>query len=571
MVLCWGGVPSLYSIRAVAAVLAVVVPLSAFAQDGRQAAPASSPSSSTPIQFTVFRRAIPIASEQVSVERTAEGWEISGSGRTGSPPNIATRRLHLRYDADWRPLGLTLDVTIGTEVSGLRTAVTGTSARNEITTGTDTTEKTDTIDPQAILLPNPLFASYEALAARLQTTSPGVSIPAYVAPQGSLSIDVREVTSERIQTLARIIEARLSRITLRAEGAPPLDLEVWGDESGRLLRISVPSQALEVMREDIASVSTRRVVVSRDNDELVRIPGNGFSLAGTVSKPANTRPGARLAAAVLVAGSGPVDRDETVAGVPIFGQLADTLADAGLIVVRYDKRGVGQSGGRPEAATLEDYADDLRSVVRFMSERRDVDRNRLVVIGHSEGGAVAMLAAARENRIKGLALLASIGSTGAEFNMAQVTRSLERSNRSVAERQATIDLQKKIQAAVLGRGTWDGVPEAFRAQADTPWFRSFLAFDPARQIRDIDQPILVVQGLLDTQVDPSNADRLEKLARTRDRDKVVEVVKVPGVNHLLLPATTGEVDEYASLRDQQVSPAVSTAVAGWIQKIFRSR
>jgi len=376
---------------------------------------------------------------------------------------------------------------------------------------------------------------------------------------------------ERIQTLARVIEARLSRITMRAEGAAPLDVEVWGDEAGRLLRVSVPSQALEIMREDVASVSTRRVVASRDTDELVRMPGNGFSLAGTVSKPPKPRPGARLPAAVLVSGSGPVDRDETVAGVPIFGQLAGALADAGFIVVRFDKRGVGQSGGRPEAATLEDYAEDLRAVVRFMSERRDVDRDRLVVIGHSEGGAIGMLAAAREDRIKGLVLLASIGSTGAELNMAQVTRALERSNRSAAERQATIDLQKKIQAAVLGSGTWDGVPEAFRAQADTPWFRSFLAFDPARHIRDIDQPILVIQGLLDTQVDPSNADRLETLARTRDRDKVVEVVKVPGINHLLLPATTGDVDEYASLRDLQISPAISTAVAGWIQKVFRSR
>ena len=62
---------------------------------------------------------------------------------------------------------------------------------------------------------------------------------------------------------------------------------------------------------------------------------------------------------MLVAGSGPVDRDETVAGIPIFGQLASALADAGYLVVRYDKRGVGQSGGRPESATLSDYAEDV--------------------------------------------------------------------------------------------------------------------------------------------------------------------------------------------------------------------
>ena len=564
MVLCWRRVPSLHSIRGAAAVLAAALPLTAAAQDTTQT-PASAPT-----QFTVFLRAMPIASEQVSVERTADGWEITGSGRAGSPPNVVTRRLRLRYDAEWKPLELSLDVTTNTEVTGLRTTVSGTSARNEINAGGTPSEKTDTIDSASILLPNPLFASYEALAARLQTAAAGASIAAYVAPQGSITIEVREVSSERIQTLARVIDARLSRLTMRSTGASPLDVDIWSDETGRLLRVSVPSQALEVMREDVAAVSTRRVVVSRDNDELVRVPGNGFSIAGTISKPVKPT-SARLPAIVLVAGSGPVDRDETVAGVPIFGQLAGALADAGMIVVRYDKRGVGQSGGRPEAATLESYADDLRSIVRFMSERRDVDPERLVVVGHSEGGAVAMLAAAREDRIKGLVLIASIGMTGAELNLAQVTRALSRGTRTPAEQQATIELQKKIQAAVLGTGTWDGIPETFRLQADTPWFRSFLAFDPARWMRDIDQPILVVQGQLDTQVDPSNADRLEKLARTRDRDKIVEVVKIPGINHLLLEATSGEVEGYLSLGGRDVSPTVSTALTNWLRKTLSPR
>ena len=76
---------------------------------------------------------------------------------------------------------------------------------------------------------------------------------------------------------------------------------------------------------------------------------------------------------MLVGGSGPLDRDETVAGIPIFGQLAGALADAGFTVLRYDKRGIGQSGGRVEAAGLTDYAEDLRAAVKFMAARKDVD------------------------------------------------------------------------------------------------------------------------------------------------------------------------------------------------------
>src|SRR5205823_2626568 len=91
-------------------------------------------------------------------------------------------------------------------------------------------------------------------------------------------------------------------------------------------------------------------------------------------------------------------------------------------------------------------------------------------------------------------------------------------------------------------------------------------FDPAKVMNDIDQPILIVQGGLDTQVPPSNADRLEELARARKKGRAVDVVRVPGINHLLVPATTGEADEYAGLKDKKVSPEVPQAIATWLQK-----
>ena len=118
---------------------------------------------------------------------------------------------------------------------------------------------------------------------------------------------------------------------------------------------------------------------------------------------------------------------------------------------------------------------------------------------------------------------------------------------------------------LTGRG-WEEIPLVFRKQADTPWFQSFLAFDPAKVMRDVRQPILIVQGMLDTQVAPPHADRLESLARARKKAPSVDVVKVPGVNHLLTPATTGEFDEYSGLTDKHVSAAISSAVVSWLQK-----
>ncbi len=350
-------------------------------------------------------------------------------------------------------------------------------------------------------------------------------------------------------------------------GVPPLEGDVWGDDTGRVLRVSIPSQSLEVVREDIASVAARRVTVSRPNDEPAKIPANGFVLAGTVSKPFDAPP-RPLPGVVLVGGSGPADRDEAVYGIPVFGQLASALADAGFAVLRYDKRGLGQSGGRAESATLADYAEDVRAAVKFMADRKDIDPKRIAVVGHGEGGSIAMLSAASDKRIAALVLVATMGVIGAELNMDQVKHQLDRSGKSDADRQATIDLQAKIQQAVLTGKGWESLPQGLRSQADTAWFQSLLAFDPAKVMPDVRQPILIVQGLLDVQVPPANADRLEALARARKNAGAVETAKIPGVNHLLAAAATGEVDEYASLRDKRVSPAVMTAVTSWLQKTF---
>ena len=529
-----------------------------------QPAPAAS------AKFLIFIRAAQIGTEESSLAQTPDGWTISGSGRLGPPIDVTTRRLEVKYDSSWAPQELTIDAVTGGRSTPLRTIVSGGSADSEYRQDGKPAQKRDAIDPKAVLLPNPFFAPYEALTMQLGNARPGDTLSLYLAPQASVTATVDEVTTERLQTVERVIEARRSRLTLAALGNQDLNVVVWGDERGRLLRLSVPHQSLEVVRDDIGAVSTRRVTVSRPGDESVTMPANGFILTGTVSKPA-TASAQRLPAVVLVGGAGQTDRDVTVAGIPVLGQLAGALADDGFLVLRFDKRGVGQSGGRPESATFADYAEDVRAVVRYVGNRKDVDRSRLAVIGHSEGGSVGLIAASKDRRIAALVLVACSGVTGAELNLAQVNHSLSRSSRPEADKQATLDLQQRIQQAVLtGRG-WESIPANLRRQADIPAFQSFLAFDPAKPMEGVRQPILIVQGLLDTQVAPSNADRLEQLAKARKRSAPVEVVKVAGVNHLLVPATTGEVDEYATLPDKTISRAVSDPIAGWLTKTLKGR
>jgi pimeloyl-ACP methyl ester carboxylesterase len=556
--------PSSYFIRAAIAALALGAPSSVAAQ--LVPAPPAPLQEANATTFTIFLRGLPLGSEQVALTRTAGGWMISSTGRLAPPVDVVARRLQVRYTADWHPREFTLDSTVRGQSQTIHTIVDGTAATSEVTTAGQTTQKTDTIEPDAVLVPtNSFFGPYEALAARLKGAASGTEVPAYgEGPMLPFRIRIGESFAEQIQTTARMVSARRTHVTMLLP-AGVIETDIWIDDTGRMIRLSVPAQALEVVREDIAAVSSRTVTISRPNDETITIPSNGFNLAGTLSRPSQPAP-ARRPAVVLVGGSGPTDRDSLVFGIPILGELAGALADAGFIVVRYDKRGIGQSGGRAEAASLADYADDVRAAIKAVADRKDVDPKRIAVVGHSEGGTVALMAAAKDKRIAAAALISTPGMTGADIVLAQQQRLLNRMQLSPEERQAKVDAQKQINQAVMTGKDLDKLPPAVRRTVENAEFQSILMSDPAKLIKDVRQPLLIVQGELDAQVEPQNADLLEALARKRKNAAAVEIVKAPGVNHLLVPAKTGEVDEYGSLPDKHVSATITQAVVTWLQK-----
>jgi uncharacterized protein len=516
--------------------------------------------------FTIFLRGAPLGTEQVAVTRTAVGWTIASTGRISAPIDVIGRRIQARYTSEWRPLEFSFDGIVRGQAQSVHTVVDGSTARSDVTIGGQTQQKTDAIDPNALLImANSFFGPYEALAVRMRGAEPGTEVPAYgEGPMTPFTIRLGDSTAEQIQTTSRIVPARRTHLTLQFPGAA-VDADFWIDDSGRMIRLSVPAQSLEVVREDIAAVSSRTITVSRPNDERVTIPSNGFNLAGTLSRPAQPA-AAKLPAVVLVGGSGPTDRDGLVFGIPILGEIANALADAGFIVVRYDKRGIGQSGGRAEAATLVDFADDARAAVKWLSERKDVDPKRIAVVGHSEGGLVSLIAAGRDKRIAAVALIATPGMPGSDVVLAQQRRLLDRMKLTPEERQAKVDAQKQINDSVMTGKDLDKLPAGVRRSVDNPEFQSILASDPAKLIKDVRQPLLIVQGLLDAQVDAQNADLLASMARKRKNAAAVEVAKVPDVNHLLVPAKTGEVDEYGSLPDKHVAAPVTQAIATWLQK-----
>jgi pimeloyl-ACP methyl ester carboxylesterase len=534
----------------------------------------SSAQTTTASTFRVFVRGTDAGIEEVTLIESPSGWTLRGSGKLRASVNLAIDYWEIRYDPTWKPLELTVNLTEKGAQWTVHTMFSGTIASSDISQGGQNERRTSTVAVDTIVLPNLIFGAYEALAARIAAEKPGSQLEAFIAPQDAVPVTVSNVTDETIEVPGRKIAAR--RWALQIGGAAPkLEMDLWTDGT-RLLRLDIPTQMLSVLRDDIASVSARIVTMARPNDEQVSITANGFNLAATLSRPAATTgpPAAggkktapvRLPAVVLVSGSGPTDRDEIVAGIPIFAQLANALADAGYVVVRYDERGVGKSGGRQESATLEDFAADARAVVTYLGKRNDVDPRRIALVGYGEGGWLAMLVAAQEQRVSTVVLLATPALQGTELVLEQQRQFFEKSGTNPASQQGAVEQQRKILDAVITGKGWEGLPPDIRRRVDTPLYRSFLTFDPAQAMARVRQPVLVAQPLIDREVPPHHGEQLAELARSRPRAKVTDFVQLKGLNHLLAAAVTGEVAEYGTLTQRSVSPDAILEITSWLDK-----
>jgi dipeptidyl aminopeptidase/acylaminoacyl peptidase len=290
--------------------------------------------------------------------------------------------------------------------------------------------------------------------------------------------------------------------------------------------------------------------------EHVRIPtGRGYELAATLTHPKGV---AKAPVVVTISGSGPQERDSEISIVPgyaIFREIADTLGRRGIAVLRWDDRGVGESGGRESAAkgTSADVADDVRSIVAWLRTRSDIDGARVALAGHSEGGMVAPMVAATDNALKGIALMAGTAYKGRAIMLYQNKQSIEASN-----------LSRKQKDSVLAT-----VPAQLDSLAKTsPWIAYFMTYDPIATAKKVKTPVLVLQGMTDQQVSPEQADKLVaafKAGGNRD----VTLRKLPATNHLFLNDPSGSPRTYADLKDTKVRREALGALADWAVRVLK--
>jgi alpha-beta hydrolase superfamily lysophospholipase len=258
---------------------------------------------------------------------------------------------------------------------------------------------------------------------------------------------------------------------------------------------------------------------------------------------------------VTISGSGPQERDSrlsVVKGYMPFREIADTLGRRGIAVLRYDDRGVGESGGRGalrDTATSADFADDVLSVVQYLRTRSDVDGARIALAGHSEGGLIAPLAAAKDPSIGAVVLIA-----GPAYN-----------GRRILEYQNDIGIKAAPGLTTTQRDSIRArVPAALDSIArSSRWMRYFMSEDPLVTARQLKQPVLILQGDTDMQVTPEQADTLARVIRGAG-NRSVTMRRFPATNHLLLNDPSGSPFGYGKLTDVRVRREVLGALADWL-------
>jgi hypothetical protein len=316
----------------------------------------------------------------------------------------------------------------------------------------------------------------------------------------------------------------------------------------------------------------------RDEDVSYENKVQSVTLAATLTIPNGKGP---FPAVVLITGSGSQDRDESLLGHKPFLVLSDYLTRHGIAVLRADDRGTGKSTGNFATATTADFATDTEAGVAYLKTRPEINPHKIGLIGHSEGGVVAPMVAARNPDVAFIVMMAGPGVRGDEILPAQVQAIAEASGESheEAEKAATKEREvltlietEKDQAVLVRKlkGKMAGDKREAQVGAEiklftSPWFEFFITYDPATALRKVTCPVLAINGEKDTQVPPKQNLPAIRQALEQAGNKHFEADELPGLNHLFQTAKTGSPAEYAQI-EETISPVALEKMASWILK-----
>ncbi|MCK5065829.1 MAG: alpha/beta hydrolase [Bacteroidales bacterium] len=319
-----------------------------------------------------------------------------------------------------------------------------------------------------------------------------------------------------------------------------------------------------------------------------------FSLGGTLTVPAGQGP---FPVVVLVTGSGSQNRDEEIFGHKPFKVIADHLSGNGIAVLRYDDRGVASSGGSTTGSTTADHAVDARSAIEYLFTRNEIDKSRIGVIGHSEGGMIAFMLASEYDDLAFIISLAGPGVDGKTIlleqsdyisRMSGVDESVLEDNKIVMSKVYELMITNEshqswgeevieFTSAYYSNKEMDNYSQEDIEQSKLDllgsipassydWMRYFVMFDPSSEFGSIKCPVLALNGGKDCQVLPDkNINTIKKGLQSSGNSEVTAMI-LPGLNHLFQNCETGLPAEYSQI-EETFDPNTLELMSDWIKQL----
>jgi len=317
-------------------------------------------------------------------------------------------------------------------------------------------------------------------------------------------------------------------------------------------------------------------------------------LAGTLTLPDTLQD---WPVVVLVTGSGPQDRNESLLEHKPFLVIADYFTRNGIGVLRYDDRGVADSEGDFSSATTYDFASDAEAAIDFLTKKKFVSKDQIGLAGHSEGGMIAIM----EGSNKKLAFSISMAGVGIPCDELLVLQNdlilkgygkSEEMRKDMAEMNAALyelvqeekdatELRKKIEVLIeetkaglteeqiIEYGLTDMYAYTIMSQVNTTWFRAFIAFDPGEYLKKIKVNFLAINGSSDVQVPAEvNINAMKSLIQPK-KGQIVDFKIFDNLNHLFQYSESGMTTEYAMI-EETIDPEVLEYMVGWIKKVLEN-
>jgi len=335
-------------------------------------------------------------------------------------------------------------------------------------------------------------------------------------------------------------------------------------------------------------------VTKNENEEEVVFYNGKIKLCGTLSIPDRKK---KNPAIVLISGSGAQTRDEEVFGFPIFKIISDTLTKNGFAVLRYDDRGIGCSDGVLVKSNYDDLVGDVISAINLLKGRKDIDANKIGLLGHSEGGIIAPITATKTRDVNFIINLAGSGDIGTKIIIEQSGKMSRLSGVSEEDIKRDSIMNVNVHNTIIHDTGWvnsereykkylsdklnensaltDSVKEKTLENLNSAidiwkqvWFKSFLSTNPADYLEKLTIPVLAIFAEKDTQVDALPNSQKVEAALKRAGNKNYKVMIIPNANHLFQVAGTGLPNEYVTLK-KEFEPSLLPTIVNWLSETVR--